>query len=89
MRWLATRTPRPALRLEATGKRSQLAALVAAAIEPGLFSEIVVHDGLTSLGELLDQPVEWIDAPELFCLDLYKDFDVASLGALAAPTPVR
>jgi hypothetical protein len=25
-------------------------------------------------------------APELFCLDLYKDFDLDRLGAVAAPT---
>ena len=30
-----------------------------------------------------------MDAPELFCLDLYKDFDVATLAALAAPVRVR
>jgi hypothetical protein len=30
-----------------------------------------------------------MDAPELFCLDLYKEFDVPSLAALAAPTRVR
>jgi hypothetical protein len=29
--------------------------------------------------------VPFRSAPELFCLDLYKDFDLDSLGALAAP----
>ena len=90
VRWLAARAGAPASRprLEARGKRSQLVALVAAALEPSLFSEVAVRDGLASLGPLLDQPVEWMDAPELFCLDLYKEFDVASLASLAAPTRV-
>jgi dienelactone hydrolase len=88
-RWLAARSGPAPLRLETTGIRSQLAALVAAALEPRLFTEIVVRDGMTSLGEALEKPVEYMDAPELFCLDLYKEFDVSSLAALAAPTRVR
>ena len=64
-------------------------ALVAAALEPNAFSEIVVRDGMKSLGHVLDKPVEYLDAPDLFCLDLYKDFDVDSLTALASPTLVR
>jgi hypothetical protein len=88
-RWLAARSGPAPLRLETTGIRSQLAAQVAAALEPRLFTEIVVRDGMTSLGEALEKPVEYMDAPELFCLDLYKEFDVSSLAALAAPTRVR
>jgi len=37
---------------------------------------------MTSLGEALERPVEYMDAPELFCLDLYKEFDVPSLSAV-------
>jgi hypothetical protein len=88
-RWLQARYGPASLRLETTGIRSQLAALVAAALEPKLFTEVVVREGMTSLGHALDKPVEYMDAPELFCLDLYKEFDVASLAALAAPTRVR
>jgi hypothetical protein len=64
-------------------------ALVAAALEPDAFSEILVRDGLTSLRHLLEKPVAYLDAPDLFCLDLYKEFDVPSLIELAAPIPVR
>jgi hypothetical protein len=88
-RWLSARSSPSSLRLETTGPRSQLAGLVAAALEPRLFSELVVRDGMKSLGEALEKPVEYMDAPELFCLDLYKEFDVASLAALAAPTRMR
>jgi len=88
-RWLAARSGPASLRLETTGIRCQLVALVAAALEPRLFTEIAVRDGTTSLGHALEKPVEYMDAPELFCLDLYKEFDVSSLAALAAPTRVR
>jgi dienelactone hydrolase len=87
-RWLAARSATPRLRLETRGVRSQLTALVAAALEPNAFSEIVVRDGMKSLGHVLDKPVEYMDAPDLFCLDLYKEFEIENLTALAAPTRV-
>ncbi len=88
-RWLAARAPGAAPRLETTGVRSELVALVAAALEPRAFSEIVVRDGVGSLGEVLGKPVEYLDAPELFCLDLYEVMDLDGLETLAAPTRVR
>jgi hypothetical protein len=33
--------------------------------------------------------VEFHQAPELFCFDLYKQFDLDRLAALAAPASVR
>jgi hypothetical protein len=65
-----------------------VAALVASALEPNLFSSVVVHEGMPSLGYLLEAPVNYWEAPELFCLDLYKQFDLDRLTALAAPTAV-
>jgi len=88
-RWLAARSRAGRLRLETRGIRSQLVALVAAAVEPGLFSEVVVRDGMRTLGHALDEPLEYLDAPELFCLDLYKDFDLDVLAALGAPAAAR
>jgi dienelactone hydrolase len=76
------------VRLECTGMRSQVAGLVAAALEPGLFSEVRIDEGLSSLGFLLQGPVTFDQAPELFCLDLYKDFDLDRLAVLAAPARV-
>jgi hypothetical protein len=43
---------------------------------------------MESLGHLLDKPVSYQEAPELFCLDLYKEFDIESLTALTEPTKV-
>jgi dienelactone hydrolase len=87
-RWLRTQGA-PSVRVETTGIRSQLIALVAAAVEPGLFAEVRVRDGMHSLAHLLDAPVKYEEAPDLFCLDLYKEFDLDGLARLAAPTRVE
>jgi hypothetical protein len=72
-----------------SGIRNQAAALVAAALEPDLFSEIVVRDGMRSFAYVFEKPVTYAQAPELFCLDLYKEFDIDRLEALAAPVTVQ
>jgi hypothetical protein len=87
-RWLRSQTGAPRMRLESTGIRNQVAALVACALEPDLFSELVVHEGMASLAYLLETPVTFQDAPDLFCLDLYKEFDLDRLAAVAAPAKV-
>jgi dienelactone hydrolase len=75
-------------RLEITGMRNQVAGLIAAALEPNLFTKVVVHEGISSLGYLLEKPVSFDVAPELFCLDLYKKFDLDRLAVIAAPAEV-
>ena len=87
-RWLRERSGAPSVRIESDGIRNQVVALTAAALEPGLFSDLSVRNGMRSLQYLLDAPVEFEKAPELFCLDLYKDFDIDRLASLAAPTKV-
>jgi hypothetical protein len=87
-RWLVTAAGGKRVRLETSGIRNQLVAQVAAAIEPEIFSALVVTDGMKSLRHLLDAPVEYEAAPDLFCLDLYKQFDLDALTALAAPVRV-
>jgi hypothetical protein len=86
--WIKNRTNVRDVRLECTGVRSQAAALAAAALNPTLFSEIFVHQGASSLSYLLEKPVTYREAPELFCLDLYKYFDFDRLTALATPARV-
>jgi dienelactone hydrolase len=88
-KWLRGVSGQRPLRLETTGIRSEVIGLVAAALEPTLFSEQVSRQAMRSLGYLLDAPVAFRAAPELFCLDLYKDFDIDRLIALAAPTKVN
>jgi hypothetical protein len=81
--WAAQRTTLPKVYVEADGMRSQLDVLIAAAIEPQLFSKIAVRHGIKSLRYVLDHPVTFYDAPEIFCLDLYKDFDLDRISGLA------
>jgi hypothetical protein len=81
-RWLGERTGGKQVRLESAGPRSQVTALIAAALEPALFSTVEVRDGMESLAHLLNAPVTYEAAPDLFCLDLYRDFDIPALATL-------
>jgi hypothetical protein len=87
-RWARERAGVASVRLEPGGMRTQVVSLVAAALDPELFSALVVRNGMHSLSYALELPVGFAQAPELFCLDLYKDFDVYRLEALAAPASV-
>ena len=73
------------IRVETEGIRSQVIALLAAALEPGWFSEVRSTDIMDSLRFLLDSPVPYRSAADLFCLDLYKYFDIDALTMLASP----
>jgi dienelactone hydrolase len=87
-KWLQTSKGSSSVSLESTGIRSQVAALVASALEPAAFSDILTLEGMHSFGHLLVEPVAYQDAPDLFCLDLHKEFDIEHLVALAEPTKV-
>lgn len=81
-RWLNTGK----VRLRSSGSRSQVIALVAAALQPEVFSTVVTENGMPSLQHLLQAPIKYQAAPELFCLDLYKYFDVDSLTKMTGQT---
>jgi dienelactone hydrolase len=83
-RWLHSTTGQP-VEVETDGIRNQVIALTAAAIAPEDFSAVVNRNGMKSLSHLIDTPVPFRSAPELFCLDLYRYFDIDTLAALAAP----
>ena len=86
--WLKAASGRSKVRLETEGIRNQVIALTAAALDPQAFSEVVSGQAMRSLDYLLDTPVPFRAAPELFCLDLYKDFDLDRLAAMAEPARV-
>ena len=86
--WLRRRTGAQKVRLESRGIRTEAIALVVAALQPDVFSDVVVHEGMASLDYALQVPVTFQNAPELFCLDLYKEFDMDRLAAMAAPAKV-
>jgi dienelactone hydrolase len=84
-RWMAERAHAAKLRLETSGMRSQAVALLAAAFEPELFSEVVIRHGMPSLHHLLEAPVDYAAAPDLYCLGLLRDTDLDRMAALSAP----
>jgi hypothetical protein len=84
--WLQKTGHTSNIRLECSGMRNQVRALIASALEPALYSEVVVHQGVRGLSYLLDAPILFDRAPDLFCLDLYKEFDLDRLAALVEPT---
>jgi dienelactone hydrolase len=86
--WLRQENDSRAISVETRGIRNQVTALVAAGLEPTRFSELIVSEGMKSFGYLLDNAVRYQDAPDLFCLDLYKYFDIDSLATLPEPTKV-
>jgi len=87
--WIRERAGASKVRLESRGVRTQTIGLVAAALQPDLFSEVIVHEGISSLAWVLQKPVTFDEAPELFCLDLYKEFDLDRLATIAGPTQVK
>jgi hypothetical protein len=86
--WMRSLSPRRTIRIESTGMRSEMAALSAAALKPGFFTELLLADAIPSLRRLLDAPVEYRQAPDLFCLDLLRSFDVPALAKMSAPTKI-
>jgi cephalosporin-C deacetylase-like acetyl esterase len=87
-KWLRARSDHHTIRVETRGIRTQTVALLASALEPELFSEIVTRQGMSSFSYLLNHPVRYEDAADLFCLDLYKEFDIDELEAMAGGVEV-
>ena len=87
--WLRDTAGAGKVSLHTNGIRSQVIALVAAGLKPELFANIEVREGMASFRHLLDKPVKYETAPDLFCLDLYKEFDLDTLASLAAPVEVK
>lgn len=87
-RWLAGRGLGP-VTLHASGFRSSLFALIAAAAEPQAISEVRLRGAMTSLKGILERDLTAEQAPELFCFGLLESFDIPQIGALVSPRAVR
>ena len=77
--WLRSISGVP-VRTETSGVRSQVVALLAAALEPSTFTDVVSGQAIKSMSYLLDTPVPFRSAPELFCL-------VSNTNYVAPPEP--
>jgi hypothetical protein len=76
------------VRIESSGYRMQVVSLVAGSIEPDLFRSITIHKGMHSLNYILQSPVLSSVVPDLFCQDLYKEFDLDMMKTLVEPATV-
>lgn len=71
------------------GIRNQVIAVSSAAMEPAAFAQIENLHSMASLNYLLKNSIPFRSAPELFCLDLYRYFDLDRLSLIAVPTEVK
>ena len=78
-----------AVQVVTSGPRAETVAMVAAALTPELFSGVEARHGLASFGDVFEHPLSYEAAPELMCLDLYKEFDFNVLSAIAAPVKIE
>jgi hypothetical protein len=81
--WVRSTIGSGRVQVESDGIRNQTIALIAAAVESDAFSDVVNKNAMKSFAYLIDKPVSLRSAPELFCLDLYRDFDIDTISALA------
>jgi dienelactone hydrolase len=70
------------------GPRAETVAVVSAAILPDLYASIESRHAIAGFGDLFTHPLGDHDAPELMCLDLYRDFDINTLSLIAAPVKI-
>jgi dienelactone hydrolase len=80
--------PAKPVRIITTGPRSETVAIVAAALEPKMFSQMDARKAIPSLSEIFTRPITYFAAPDLMCLDLYKDFDFNTLSAMASSVKI-
>ncbi len=65
-----------------SGPRAETVAMVAAALEPQLFTQLALQQSIASLQDVFDHPAAYSKAPEITCFELYKEFDFAMLSFL-------
>ena len=78
----------PPVRVVTSGPRGETVAVVSAAIVPELYSSIEARHAIASLGDLFTHPLDYHDAQEVMCLDLYRYFDFNTLSLMAAPVKI-
>jgi hypothetical protein len=87
-RWAQQRWRPSETKLESSGFRMHVLSLAAGAVEPHLFNSIAIQHGMHSLSDLLDESVKSTQIPDMFCRDLYSNFDLDMLRAMAEPASI-
>jgi dienelactone hydrolase len=88
-RFLREEHGRLPVEVHALGRRTALAALAAAALEPEAIAGLELHGSFSTLREVLEENLAVNEAPELFCFGLLATCDVPQMEGLVAPRPVR
>ena len=83
----ASATGADQVRLVSLGTRTGFVALLAAALEPGLFESLVSYNNLGSLSSLLETCERYETLPALYCFGLLEVADVPELTALLEGVP--
>jgi hypothetical protein len=58
-------------------------------LEPDLFEQLDLQQSIPSLSDVFEHPSAYSKAPEMMCLDLYRDFDFNTLAVIASPAKVK
>jgi dienelactone hydrolase len=66
----------------ASGKMSKLAAIIAAALEPGLFADLSTDNQINPLRLVIEKSIPYKNAPSLFCFGLLEMVNMSQLIAL-------
>lgn len=77
------------IEVHALGRRTSLAALAAAALEPEAINSVELHGSFGTLREVLEENLAVNEAPELICFGLLPACDIPQMEALVAPREVR
>jgi hypothetical protein len=88
-RWARSEYGRPKVSLHAAGTVVPVAGLIAVALEPGLFGDLVTESLLSSFKRLMDYPLDYEQAAPLFCFGLLARFDIPDLVRLCGAVEVR
>ena len=87
-RWAGEHEGVEEITLCASGPRTSLIGIVAAALSDETIDQVELRGSLGSLRELLEQNKGMNEVPELLCFGLLEHFDVAQLAAMVLPRPV-
>jgi len=66
----------------ASGKMSKLAAIIAAALEPGIFADLSTDNQINPLRLIIEKSIPYKNAPSLFCFGLLEVVTMSQLIAL-------
>lgn len=81
-RWVAKQMQRETIHLQGHGYTASMVALLAAAMEPGLFHRLTITWEIMRLRHLMQWPMSYNAAPSLFCAGLLEVCDVPQMFAL-------